>query len=409
MNDKKTSSIINDNIINDNIINEKITASIMLGAYLDTIGFKNGKWEFNYFHAILTIEQAKIVWLDIISEYYSLGGPDLNIKNWKVSDDTMLMIATGKACLNNGGYNNYISEYLNIYDNLIKEERYAGNKTIESLSLLKKKKLDIEDLPSDQNMGGNGAAIRTCIIGIKWYNNEDKIIEESIIASRITHNLPLGFLGGMVSALFTSYAIQNIHPWLWVDKLLELYYSKKIYNYLKKNKIFDSFNEIKYFFSFWLKYNEERLSQMNFRGKQIFTFPDNKLNDLVQYSPIYTDNKKKNQFQWANVGGTGIDVLIWAYDALLLSIIPDEKNYIDLDIEFNNDNEFNNKSNIKYSFNTLVFNSCINIGDSDSIGMIAGCWYGALNGFNGIDKNKMKNLEFFDELEKLSKNIINDL
>ena len=41
--------------------------------------------------------------------------------------------------------------------------------------------------------------------------------------------------------------------------------------------------------------------------------------------------------------------------------------------------------------------------------MIAGCWYGALNGFNGINKNKMKNLEFFDELEKLSKNIIDDL
>ena len=106
--------------------------------------------------------------------------------------------------------------------------------------------------------------------------------------------------------------------------------------------------------------------------------------------------KKKKQFQWANVGGTGIDVLIWAYDALLLSIIPDEKNYIDFD-------------NIKYSFSTLVFNACINIGDSDSIGMISGCWYGALNGFNGIDKNKMNNLEFFDELEKLSKNIINEI
>jgi len=375
-------------------LNEKIEASIMLGAYLDTIGFKNGKWEFNYFYNIPTIEKAKIIWLDIIHEYYSLGGPDLNIKNWKVSDDTILMIATGKACLNNGGYNNYIDEYLNIYEDLIKEERYAGNKTIESLSLIKKKKYDINDLPSDENMGGNGAAIRTSIIGIKWYNDEDKIIEESIIASRITHNLPLGFLGGMVTALFTSYAIQNIEPWLWVDKLLDLYYSKKINNYLKENTIFKSnFNdEIKYFFSFWLKYKEERLSQMNFRGKQIFTFPDNRLNDLINYSPIYTDSKKKKQFQWSNLGGTGIDVLIWAYDSLLLSIIPNETNYIDYD-------------DINYSFNSLIFFSCINIGDSDSIGIIAGCWYGALLGFNGINKNKIKKLEFFDELKKLSKNI----
>ena len=91
------------------------------------------------------------------------------------------MIATGKACLNNGGYQNYVNEYLNIYNDLIKEERYAGDTTIESLSLIKKFKKNhtINDIPIDQFMGGNGAAIRTNIIGIKWYNNEDKINEES--------------------------------------------------------------------------------------------------------------------------------------------------------------------------------------------------------------------------------------
>ena len=29
-------------------INEKIEASLMISSYLETIGFNNGQWEFNY-------------------------------------------------------------------------------------------------------------------------------------------------------------------------------------------------------------------------------------------------------------------------------------------------------------------------------------------------------------------------
>jgi ADP-ribosylglycohydrolase len=70
-------------------------------------------------------------------------------------------------------------------------------------------------------MGGNGAAIRTGPIGLKWYKNIEKVIEESICASRLTHNYYLGFLGGMVVALFTAWAINGIPAWKWTEELIK--------------------------------------------------------------------------------------------------------------------------------------------------------------------------------------------
>jgi ADP-ribosylglycohydrolase len=52
---------------------------------------------------------------------------------------------------------------------------------------------------------------------------------------------------------------------------------------------------------------------------------------------------------------------------------------------------------------TLV---CIHPGDSDSTGAIGGAWFGALNGFGNFDKEKIKNLEFYKELKKVSDKLL---
>ena len=98
--------------------------------------------------------------------------------------------------------------------------------------------------------------------------------------------------------------------------------------------------------------------------------------------------------RWYLVGGSGIDSVIYAYDALLMSIIPNELFQIE-------------KDNLVFNAEALIFFSALHIGDSDSTGAIAGFWYGALNGLHGFDINKMKELEFYKELTKLSDKVDN--
>ena len=156
---------------------EKIEAAIMLLSYLDTIGFYNGKWEFNYNYDIQNINQAMVANFTIVMEYMSLGGFNyLSIKNWIASDDTILMVAVIKALLDGGNEINFIERYIEIYNELIKEKRVSGTQTKKSINFLKQitqKKLEtyMDKIPFDNYMGGNGAAIRCGPIGIFYAND----------------------------------------------------------------------------------------------------------------------------------------------------------------------------------------------------------------------------------------------
>jgi len=376
---------------------EKIKAALMLSSYFDTIGFYNGKWEFNYNYDVNNINQALMTNFTIIMEFMSLGGFNhISIKKWKASDDTILLIAVTKALLDGGKEIDFIKRYIEIQKELIKPERIAGMQTLKSLTLLKKlinKKYNsyIDKIPFSNLMGGNGAAIRTGPIGIFYANDIDKLISVSIMASRLTHNIPLGYLGGLITALFTSYAFNNISPLLWIDKLLKLYESNKIQNYIHTtniNKLHDKM--IADYFNIWYLYKEKRFDDLiNFRNKSSFIFAKYRYEALSEYIPRdFFKNEK-----WNILGGSGLDSVIYAYDSLLMSIVPNENFKI-------------NDSKLVFNTESLLFFSSLHVGDSDSTGAIAGFWYGALNGYTGFDNNKMEELEFYKELLNLSNELI---
>ena len=379
---------------------EKITASILLGSYLDTIGFKNSEFEFN--HGFIASNSSNALAISYMNtyHYFILGGINkMSLLKLRASDDTLLMLATGYAVLYGGGERNYIDQYIKWYPKISEPFRMIGNQTNESILLLNKliknkKTTYLPDIPYSDNMGGNGAAIRTSIIGLKWYNNIDKIIEESIIASRITHNYPIGFLGGLVTALFTSFAFNNIEPWKWINKLLEIYENKQIINYIHTTNFSDKIDEeISNYFYFWYKYKEDRLNNiMKFRQTREVLNPVDHINMLLEYNPRLKKKYKSENVNLNEIGGSGLDSVIFAYDSLLLSIVPKENYTIDL-------------NNIEYSWDSLVFFGCLHVGDTDSTGIILGSWYGALNGFKDINISKIKELEFYNELNE----IINDL
>jgi ADP-ribosylarginine hydrolase len=372
--------------MNKILFKNKVEGCLYIASFLETFGYFNSKWEFNYGNKIDTINEGNIMNYFFIYHYTMLGGIDkIDITTLNSSDDTILLLATCEAVNNGGGEINYINSYLKYYELLKDNKRSSGNATLSSLEKIRLTK-SIKSIEYSTSHGGNGCAIRTAPIGLKYYEDYDKVCEEALIASLVTHNYPIGYLGGIISALFTAYAINNINPFEWSKNLIKLYkknfFIKLISKYSKKNVEI----EINDYFLWWEKYNELRLSKMKYRNLPIFINPKNKFEDLLNYTPIKYHNKMRG---YENIGMTGLESVIIAYDNLLLSTIPDNKNNLNIDI-----------NNPEFNWYTLFFNNVFFFGDNDSIGAISGAWYGALLGIDKFPLDKIKELEFYQELKK---------
>lgn len=367
-----------------NNIDLKTTASLVLGSYLDTLGFKNGDWEFNFNNKPVTLKEAMLIQNEIIHQYYSLGGKDIDISKWNASDDTIMMIAIKKACNKGGSNNDFIKELINIYDDLKDNIRASGWTTLDSL----KKLINKKSIKYEVTMGGNGAAMRTSYIGIKYFKEKDLklLIEKSIFSSRLTHNFPLGFLGGLVTALFTSYAIRNINPFKWAEMFLEVEKSGIIDEYMMTTNVKEKYMEDKNdFFKLWYQYVEQRLPRFELKSRE-FLFCADRYDDLLKYTPGV---KASGKADFSKLASTGVGATIIAYDSLLMSISSVSK-------------EINDINKLKYSWENLIFYSTLHFGDNDSTGIIAGCWFGALRAFNDISNDKVdfikSQLEFKKDL-----------
>ena len=92
----------------------------------------------------------------------------------------------------------------------------------------------------------------------------------------------------------------------------------------------------------------------------------------------YFDNFSSNK-KIVYPGSSADDCIIIAYDSLLIS---------------------------KNNYEHLIYNSMINIGDSDTIGTIASAWYGALYGFEGVPQSLLQRK---DKYYKMVKRIAKEL
>ncbi len=370
-------------------LKEKINASIVLGSYLDTLGFNNGIWEFNFRNTIRIKDfiEAFYINYEIMCDFFSKGGFNIDISDWDASDDTIMMIATVKACKKGGSQDDFIEEYIKILPLLEEKKRFSGNATLISLKTLKKTK-DPLKIHYNSSMGGNGAAMRTHYIGIH-FKDINKIIETSIMASRLTHNYTIGFLGGMTVSLFTHWAINDVEPWKWCDKLIELDENGTIDNIMKKTDIYEKYMEDKN--DFWNvvnKYKELRVSRFHFRTNE-FKYGSERNEDL--FNILY--DKKLNNL--SNFGGSGLSAVFIAYDSILLSIIPKGS------AELNEEMDLSKPDKLMYSWQNLVFLSTLHFGDNDTTGAIAGMLYGALRGYDGVSSKVIDMLEFKNEINKL--------
>ena len=110
---------------NNNNIETRYICTFLLHALGDTIGFKNGDWEFNY-NRPTTLDSV----FEFVSEFVEQGGVNgISLKDWMVSDDTLYHMAVAIGLLHYDGkfdekVVNYVKESLiSMYNRMVLEER----------------------------------------------------------------------------------------------------------------------------------------------------------------------------------------------------------------------------------------------------------------------------------------------
>ena len=365
---------------------EKYIACMILHAVGDTVGYKNGEWEF---------KGGSYENIEKLYEFIDLGGVNhISLKEWLVSDDTIMHMKTADAILKdfssmNTFGNNLKENFIEALDQFAKEGskvRNPGFATITSLKELKKGS-SWSEIPYDLYSGGSGASMRSLCFGLAFHGqkNRDKLIQFSIESGRITNNSAVGYLGGMATALFTALAIEGkpINEWPYI--LIDLFKSGKISKYIKTvgRDVLEYEKDHHVFVSKWYKYIDDK-------------FDDNKkpimrksTKNLVSRNKYYMDTfaqkviKKEGmttitETRGDNIGSGGDDSIIIAYDCLLDSGNNWEK---------------------------LVIYSMLHNGDTDTTGAIAAGLYGILYGQKDVPANFLEHLEYKKEITDLGKKL----
>jgi ADP-ribosylarginine hydrolase len=103
--------------------------------------------------------------------------------------------------------------------------RAPGKTTGRSIKILNEDGSNWNKIPFADRACGCGGSMRSACIGLV-FDKIDKIIEVSVEAGRITHHNPIGYLGSVVSACFTFYAINKIDPLCWAALLFSEVFPK---------------------------------------------------------------------------------------------------------------------------------------------------------------------------------------
>ena len=332
----------------------------MMHAVGDTIGFKNGEWEFMRQKLNLPNSSNRI-----IEEFIDLGGiNNLDTTNWIVSDDTVLHLALLRAVQKNKGdlYENIKKEFIKAFDDM--ENREPGLITSKYVKYLKDH--DWKETPFDIYGYGSGCSMRTPCLGFVYKDDLDKLLEVSLFSSHMTHTHPVGYLGGLVSALFVYYGCNNIDIQDWSKNMVELFESEKIDKIIEDSHI-DSeiYKEYKYeFINTWRAFNDVYFNDETTMFKFIAFRMD--------YFLSIIRNRPANYF----IGSSGHDSVIIAYHALL---------------------------ECSGSFEKLVVYSMLHMGDSDTTGCIAGAFFSIVYGTENVPIHYFENLEKKEEIKKLAR------
>lgn len=364
-----------DNLLNNknnNTIEDKFIASLILYSLGDTIGFKNGIWASKYNKKVVTLNVIH----ELLYEFIYLGGINgINLDGWTVSINTLGMMATAYSLLES---DNYIEEMRKIYKGLIyyvgqeatKEKIFRGLTPYlyDTLVKLEEKDIDQSKEPFDIHSIDNSCSIRTLPIGLAFHGepNRSKLIDLSINCGLITNNSPIGFLGGLTTALFGALSIEkkNINEWPFI--LLDILKSESVSKYIN--------DETEYHYDKFIQ-NWEKYIDLKFKGDEIIKIKSN--TNILYRSKFYYDNFTDDKTSFS-IGHSGYSSVIMAYDCLV---------------------------DCSGNWEKLIIYSALHFGDTHSVAAITGGLYGAYYGWGDVPNNNLKYLEFRETIYELSKNL----
>ncbi|KAI5618073.1 ADP-ribosylarginine hydrolase [Silurus asotus] len=331
-------------------------AGMVLSGVGDALGFR---WEFVYSGP------------RIQKEVQSLGGLEnikVSLPKWRVSDDTVLHLATAEALITGKEDEELLHEVVYHYKKAMKDmdERSPGMSTIQGVDCLKPGSPEGYRIPYERTSGGCGAAMRAMCIGLRYPRPDQlsSLVTVAIETGRMTHTHPTGFLGGVASALFAAYAIQRRPITTWGMGLLkEACPIAKDFVRSAGYAVHETERDWEYFPKKWTEYLEKR-GLSSGTGPVIFPEP---------YGPKERDEAYKS-FSFSGWGGSsGHDAPMIALDALL---------------------------GAGSNWEELMSRAGFHGGDSDSTAVIACCCWGLMYGLKGVPKCNYANLEYRDRLEK---------
>jgi len=353
-----------------------VEAAMILHALGDTIGFKNGEWEFNKDYTF-SLNYTN----ELIYEFINLGGINsIDLSDWIVSDDTIFHYFVGKAMLEYDGVldDKYILKFKYALTNASKliidskMPRYIGNTTKKSIADFELNH-DARDEPYNSYGGGNGCAMRNLVIGLCLYEESKlkELIDLSIVSSMLTHHNAIGYLGGFTAAYFTSLAVRKVDIRTWPYLLVEQLNSDYLASYIKKT-VSDETRDFIDFKEAWLKHIDNRFDE-NRALIDLRAFKNPMYRMRYYFSNFYSMERDRSRLS-TQIGGSGVLAMIMAYDAAMDSGGVWEK--------------------------LLVF-AILNAGDSDTVGAIAGGLFGTYYGFSDTPARMYEKLEFKEELLRL--------
>lgn len=373
---KKVEEMNADEKIPDSVV----YSTLILHSLGDTLGFKNGEWEFNTKHDTYTLDYTN----EVLYEFLDLGGVNsIDLTDWYSSDDTIFHIYVAKAMLEYKGEltDSFINKFKYYLEKAEKKtsdskiERYIGYTTKQSITNFTLEH-DARYDEYNENGGGNGCAMRNLVIGLCLYEEKklNELIDVSIVTSQLTHNNAIGYLGGFTAAYFTSLAVRKVDILKWPYLLIDRLNSDYLSSFIKKT-ISDETQDYLDFKNMWLKHIDNRFDEKRkLRDIRAFKNPMYRIRYYnSDFNTVYRGSQSTPQ-----IGSSGYLAMIMAYDAVLDADGVWEK---------------------------LILYAILNMGDSDTVGAIAGGLFGAYYGFSDTPQKMYEKLEFKEDIMKVSDSI----